>query len=345
MIFNEEAIKEIMANITAKFNRCLKLIEKYPQAFRVGNGSTENEILEVEHRLQVTFPPMYKEFLKKFSYLATHDEEIWGISPSNNQLDLVFRLEKYNKELRSKSQSEVPSHLLGIQVEDFNLSLVCLDLHAMTYNDQDAKVCFYPSDEHYYSDSFAQVLFEVCDSAVTSYLEDAEKVPSPTTKKVSAIKTEHKDIYSKAKALIHAYPELSEFGEGISDAEVEVIEKELNVTLPESYVTFLKEFGGGIFGDNQFFTMFNDELVKTNLELYHPTEFEHALSKHLVAFYFDDLEEFYACLDFKNVVNGEPKVVYREVNVPEEDYDDRDAFKSFSDFLYYIIQDTIEINS
>lgn len=345
MKLNEEAIKETMANIKAKFNRCLKLIEKYPQAFIVGNGSTENEILEVEHRLQVTFPPMYKEFLKKFSYLATHDEEIWGISTSNNQLDLVFRLEKYNEELRSKSQSEVPSHLLGIQVEDFNLSLVCLDLHAMTYNDQEAKVCFYPSDEPYYADSFAQVLFEVCDSAVSTYLEDTEDESSTPIEKVSAIKTEHKDIYSKAKALIHAHPELSEFGEGISDAEVEVIEKELNVTLPESYVTFMKEFGGGIFGDNQFFTMFNEELVKTNLELYHPTEFEHALSKHLVAVYFDDLEEFYACLDFKNVVNGEPKVVYREVNVPEEDYDDRDAFKSFSDFLYYIIQDTIEVNS
>ncbi|WP_214722036.1 SMI1/KNR4 family protein [Exiguobacterium sp. s192] len=333
-----------MVNINAKFNRCLKLIEKYPQAFIVGKGSTENEILEIENRLRITLPTMYKEFLRKFSYLATHDEEIWGINPSNNQLDIVFRNKKYNEELRSSSQSEIPSHLIGIQVEDFNSSLVCLDLHAMTYNDQDAKVCFYPSDEPYYADSFTQVLFEVCDSAVSSYLDDKENVPSPSIEKVSEIKTERKDVYSEAKALIHAHPELSEFGEGISDAEVEVIEKELKVTLPKSYVTFLKEFGGGIFGDNQFFTMFNDELVKTNLELYHPTEYEHALSKHLVAFYFDDLEEFYACLDFKNVRNGEPKVVYREVNVPEEDYDDQDAFKSFSDFLYYIVQDTIDVN-
>lgn len=110
-------------------------------------------------------------------------------------------------------------------------------------------------------------------------------------------------------------------------------------------MTFLKEFGGGRFGENQFFTMLDQELINMNLKLHHPTEYEHALSKHLVAFYFDDLEEFYACLDFKNVVNGEPKVVYREVNVPEEDYDDRDAFKSFSDFFYYIIHDTIEVNS
>ena len=335
-----------MVNINAKFNRCLKLIEKYPQAFIVGNGSTEDGILEVENQLQVTLPPMYREFLKKFSYLFTHDLEIWGINPSNNQLDIVSRLEKYNEELRSKSQSEVPSHLIGIQMEDFSSSLICLDLHALTYNDQEAKVCFYPSDdEPYYADSFTERLFEVCDSAVSSYLDDNANMPSPMIEKVSEIKTERKDLYTKAKALIHAHPELSEFGEGLSDTEIEIIENELNVTLPKSYVTFLKEFGGGMFGDNQFFTMFNDELVKTNLELYHPSEYEHALSKHLVAFYFDDLEEFYACLDFKNVVNGEPKVVYREENVPEEDYDDRDAFKSFSDFLYYIIQDTIDVNS
>ena len=335
-----------MVNINAKFNRCLKLIEKYPQAFVVGKGATENEMLEVEKRLQVTLPPMYREFLKKFSYLATYDNEIWGINPSNHQLDIVFRLEKYNEELRSKSQSEVPSHLIGIQMEDFSSSLVCLDLDALTFNDQEAKVCFYPiDDEPYYADSFTELLFEVCDSAVSTYLEDSANDAHPTIEKVSESKTGRKDLYSEAKALIHAHPELSEFEEGLSDAEIEVIEKELKVTLPKSYVTFLKEFGGGVFGDNQFFTMFNNELVKTNLELYHSTEYEHALSEHLVAFYFDDLEEFYACLDFKNVRNGEPKVVYREVNVPEEDYDDHDAFKSFSDFLYYIIQDTIDVNS
>lgn len=335
-----------MVNINAKFNRCLKLIEKYPQAFVVGKGATENEMLEVEKRLQVTLPPMYREFLKKFSYLATYDNEIWGINPSNHQLDIVFRLEKYNEELCSKSQSEVPSHLIGIQMEDFSSSLVCLDLDALTFNDQEAKVCFYPiDDEPYYADSFTELLFEVCDSAVSTYLEDSANDAHPTIEKVSESKTGRKDLYSEAKALIHAHPELSEFEEGLSDAEVEVIEKELKVTLPKSYMTFLKEFGGGVFGDNQFFTMFNNELVKTNLELYHSTEYEYALSDHLVAFYFDDLEEFYACLDFQNVRNGEPRVVYREVNVPEEDYDDRDAFKSFSDFLYYIVQDTIDVNS
>ena len=334
-----------MAKLNAKFNRCLKMIEKYPQAFAVGEGSTENEILKVENRLQITLPPMYKEFLKKFSYLATYDEEIWGISPFNDQLDIVSRLKSYNEELRNSSQSEVPSHLVGIQVEDFNMSLVCLNLHAMTYNDQDAKVCFYPSDEPYYADSFTQVLFEICDSAVSSYLEDSSNVPSPMIEEVSKIQIEHKNLYSETKALIHAHPELSEFAEALSDTEIEVIEKELKVTLPKSYVTFLKEFGGGRFGDNQFFTMLDQELINMNFQLHHPTEYDHALSKHLVAFYFDDLEEFYACLDFKNVVNGEPKVVYREVNVPEEDYDDRDAFKSFSDFFYYIIQDTIEVNS
>ena len=337
-----------MVNINAKFNRCLKLIEKYPQAFVVGKGATENEIFEVENRLQLTLPPMYREFLKKFSYLATHDNEIWGINPSNRQLDIVFRLEKYNEELSSKSQSEVPPHLIGIQMEDFSSSLVCLDLHALTFNDQEAKVCFFPSDEEaHYTDSFTEFLFEVCDSAVSTYLDDStnDADASPTIEEVSESKTGRKDLYSEAKALIHAHPELSEFEEGLSDAEVEVIEKELKVTLPKSYVTFLKEFGGGVFGDNQFFTMFNNELVKTNLELYHSTEYEHALPKHLVAFYFDDLEEFYACLDFKNFKNGEPKVVYREVNVPEEDYDDREAFKSFSDFLYYIIQDSIDVNS
>lgn len=336
-----------MVNINAKFNRCLKMIEKYPQAFVVGKGSTENEILEVENRLQVTLPPMYREFLKKFSYLSAHDHEIWGISPSNDQLDIIFRLEKYNEELRSTSQSEVPSHLLAIQMEDFSSSLICLDLNAMTYNDQEAKVYFYPidDDEPYYADSFTEILFEVCDSAVSSYLDDTANIPPSTIEKVSKIKTERKDVYSEAKALIYEHPELSEFGEGLSDSELELIEKELKITLPKSYVTFMKEFGGGKFGDNIFFTMFNDELVKTNLELYHPTDYEHALSKHLVAVYFDDLEEFYACLDFKNVMNGEPKIVYREENVPEEDYDDRDAFKSFSDFLYYIIQDTIDVNS
>ncbi|MGX9807987.1 SMI1/KNR4 family protein [Exiguobacterium acetylicum] len=335
-----------MVNINAKFNRCLKLIEKYPQAFVVGKGATENEMLEVENRLQVTLPPMYRAFLKKFSYLATYDNEIWGINPSNHQLDIVFRLEKYNEKLRSKSQNEVPSYLIGIQMEDFSSSLVCLDLRALIFNDQEAKVCFYPSDEEeHYTDSFTELLFEVCDSAVSTYLDDGANDASPTIEKVSESKTGRKDLYSEAKALIHAHPELSEFEKGLSDAEIEVIEKKLKVTLPKSYVTFLKEFGGGIFGDNQFFTMFNDELVKTNLELYHSTEYEHALSEHLVAFYFDDLEEFYACLDFKNVRNGEPKVVYREVNVPEEDYDDHDAFKSFSDFLYYIIQDTIDVNS
>lgn len=173
-----------MAKLNAKFNRCLKMIKKYPEAFIVGKGSNEDEILATENRLQVTFPPMYKEFLKKFSYLATYNEEIWGISPFNEKLDIVSRLERYNEELSSTFQDEVPSHLLGIQMEDFNSSLTCLDLNSATYNNQDVNVCFYPIDDvSYYADSFTQVLFEVCDSAVSSYLDDTANVPSLTVEK------------------------------------------------------------------------------------------------------------------------------------------------------------------
>lgn len=339
-----------MNKIELKFNRVVKMIEKYPEVFTYGSGASEAAIREAEEQLNVTFPPMYRKFLSQYSYMITESESIWGISPEENTYDVVFQTEKFNKELMRRFVPTLPSSLFGIQEGVFDFSMICMDTSARVEDGIDAKISVYPPEPigpEYLEASFTEMFYEVCRSAVSTY---SSKVNTTEEPDVDARLPKHlspsttKKPYEQAKQLILNHPELSELGSGFTNQEIIATEKELRVKLTGSYVTFLKEFGGGMFGENIFFSLNDEELIEINRQLHHPVDYEYGLARHLVAVYYDDLEDYYACIDFENQVNEEPSVVFRNENVPEEDYDQDERLRSFEEFLLHIIADTIAIN-
>ncbi|TCI30664.1 SMI1/KNR4 family protein [Exiguobacterium sp. SL-10] len=337
-----------MNKIEAKFNRVKKMIEKYPQVFEYGPGASEAAIQEAEEQLNVTFPPLYRKFLEIYGYLVTEDESIWGIAPQNLEYDLVSQNDKFKNMLAKSGKPPLLSYLVGIQT--FEESLICLDLKTKSYDGAEVKTCFYPPEKEgseYLDDSFTELFYMECDNAISSYLDEQtfkKDNHPPSTIKETKLSSTQDDLYETAKQLILQHPELSELGDGYTKEEIAIVERELGVNFTGSYYTFLNEFGGGLFGENVFFALDDDELIKINLQLYHPTDYEHGLAKNLVAVYYDDLEDFYACLDYENKINGEPSVVYRNANVPEEDYDQNERLQSFAEFLLYIIKDTVSVN-
>lgn len=337
-----------MKKIESKFNRIKKMIAKYPHVFKYGPVAPDTEIIDAEKQLNVTFPLMYRRFLETYGYLVTEGEAIWGIAPQNLEYDLVFQNDKFKHMLANSAKPPLPPYLVGIQ--RFEESLVCLDLKTNTYEGSEVKTCFHPPENEgfeYLDDSFTELLYMECDNAISSYLDkQTSKKDNHTPSKIkeTTLSLTQDDLYETAKQLILQHSELSELGKGYSKEEIATVERELGINFTGSYYTFLNEFGGGMFGENVFFSLDDEELVKINRQLHHPTDYEHGLSKNLVAVYYDDLEDFYACLDFENELNGEPSVIYRNTNVPEEDYNQNERLQSFAEFLLYIIKDTIEVN-
>ncbi|MCC5892055.1 SMI1/KNR4 family protein [Exiguobacterium sp.] len=339
-----------MSKLISKFERVEKMIQKYPNAFTVGPGASETDIDEVEKSLGVTFPAMYRKFLLQYSYLITEDESIWGISPEENTYDIVSQTKEFNKELMRRFVPTLPSSLFGIQEGEFDLSMICMDTSARVENGIDRKISVYPPEPigpEYLEDSFTEMFYEVCRSAVSTYSSKMSTTERPDVDARLSKPLSHsipQDSYQQAKQLILEHPELSELGSGYTNQQVIAIENKLGVTFKGSYATFLKEFGGGLFGENIFFSLEDEELIEINRQLHHPTDYEYGLAENLIAVYYDDLEDFYACLDLDNEVNGEPSVVYRNTNVPEEDYDHDERLLSFEEFFLHIIKDTIAIN-
>lgn len=335
----------------SKFERVEKMIQKYPKVFIIGSGTPEADIQEAEKNLGLIFPLMYRKFLLQYSYLITQDESIWGISPKDNKYDVVFQTKEFNKELTKRFVPKLPSSFFGIQEGVFDFSIICMDTSAGVQNGIDAKIAVYPPEPigpQYLEDSFTEMFYEVCHSAVSTYLSNINNANEHNLdiKPLETVSPDNpQNLYEMAKQLIYKHPELSELGSGYTHQQVLAVEKKLGLKFRGSYATFLNEFGGGLFGENVFFSLKDDELIEVNRQLHHPTDYEIGLSENLLAVYYDDLEDFYACLDFENQVNGEPSVVYRNANVPEEDYDPNERLQSFAEFLYYIIKDTIQVES
>lgn len=343
-----------MNKIELKFNRVVKMIEKYPEVFTYGSGASEAAIREAEEQLNVTFPPMYRKFLESYGYLVVDEDALWGISPDSSEYDVVIRTNRFKEALTRLSLPPLPSPLFCIRkhVYDDEGLIFTLDTSEYTFDGLDVKVRAYPAEitePEYISDSFTEEFYIMCSGAITKEYSDETSNTKDRDDSVEGQKTltssSSKESYDMAKPLIFEHPELSELGSGCTDQHIKAIENKLGVTFKGSYVTFLKEFGGGLFGENLFFSLEDEELIEINRQLHHPTDYEYGLAEHLIAVYYDDLEDFYACLDFDNEVNGEPSVVYRNTNVPEEDYDPNERLKSFGEFLHYIIQDTIHIES
>jgi len=65
--------------------------------------------------------------------------------------------------------------------------------------------------------------------------------------------------YNKAKRIMEEYEELCDFVGEFGEDVVEETEKILNVMLPKSYKSFLRDFGAGNFGSQEIYGIVNSE--------------------------------------------------------------------------------------
>lgn len=113
---------------------------------------------------------------------------------------------------------------------------------------------------------------------------------------------------------IRSFPD-KKSGTGAAEAEVADAERSLGVRFPESYRVFLKSFGWGRFGHEEFYGLGSDlpkdlnhlDLVKVTLS--ERLEFEPHMPPHLIPVMADGAGNHF-CLDTSNLLGNESPIVF-----------------------------------
>ena len=137
------------------------------------------------------------------------------------------------------------------------------------------------------------------------------------------------EYYKKAKEIMDM--DATEFIGSVLESKIENAMKSLSVTFPESYKTFLSDFGGGDAGGEIIFGITNNEeddvVIATQMER------SQGLPKNLVIIGFSN--DTLVCLDTSKMNNGECPVV--EVNY---DYSNIEVVAdTFGKFLYEYLEE------
>jgi len=144
--------------------------------------------------------------------------------------------------------------------------------------------------------------------------------------------------YNKAKRIMEEYEELCDFVGEFGEDVVEETEKILNVMLPKSYKSFLRDFGAGNFGSQEIYGIVNSEFnVMAIPDVTWLTLSErntNDLPHELIPIYYDG-GEFYYCIDTGEIRDGESPIV--SINVGELSCNKQILFDSFGEFLMDVI--------
>ncbi|MFE4705388.1 SMI1/KNR4 family protein [Peribacillus simplex] len=111
--------------------------------------------------------------------------------------------------------------------------------------------------------------------------------------------------YSALQEFIRQYGEDDDFTGGVSEDKVKETEQKLQVTLPESYKWFLRNYGyGGLFGVRIIGYGFTGPAV---VDATKGHQKYYGLIDGLVVI--EDIDEFAYCLDTNKMINGECPVI------------------------------------
>lgn len=134
-------------------------------------------------------------------------------------------------------------------------------------------------------------------------------------------------------------------GTGAVEAEIADAERSLGVRFPESYRVFLKTFGWGRFGHEEFYGLGTDipedlkhlDLVKVTLS--ERLQFEPHMPPHLIPVRADGAGNHF-CLDTAKLSNNEAPVVFWDHD-EDEDQDPDVVSSSFDRWLVEILQELL----
>ena len=146
-------------------------------------------------------------------------------------------------------------------------------------------------------------------------------------------------MYDRLKKIIEENREIidfSKYGEGVSNKEIEIAEKRLNIKMPASYIWWLKNYNGGCVFDDEIYSIYGEvdgipcgDIVYVN-ELYRKENFE--LYKDKLILLETGKELFYFDLNSKNTNNEYDILGW---------YSKKVYAQSFEDFLIKYITDTL----
>lgn len=139
------------------------------------------------------------------------------------------------------------------------------------------------------------------------------------------------DFYQKAVELLDE--DATEFYGGVSDEQIEQAMAEIGLPFPESYKTFLRDFGGGDTGGEIIFGI-TDVEEESVVEV---TKMEHAykMPKEMIVIHYWESDNCLCCLDTGRMENGECPVV----KVPDDYKNITTIAESFGEFFYEMVKD------
>lgn len=141
------------------------------------------------------------------------------------------------------------------------------------------------------------------------------------------------EYYIKAKECLDI--DATEFTGAVSIAEIEKAEKMLNVTFPESYKAFLKEFGAGDVGGEIIFGIVKDDRKDEDVNMVKITQMEHdyKMPKHMIVIHYSEYDDCLYCLDTSKMNSGECPVVA----VPDDYININMVANTFGEFFYQMV--------
>ncbi len=141
--------------------------------------------------------------------------------------------------------------------------------------------------------------------------------------------------YNKAKELLDM--EAVEFTGGVSEDIIRNAEKTLNLTFPESYRSFLMEFGAGDIGGEVVFGLIAKEHENSDMDMMKITQVEHdyKMPKYMAVIFYNSFDDCLYCLDTSQMKEGECPVVR-----VSSDYEDVEIVaESFGEFLLDLVEE------
>ncbi len=141
--------------------------------------------------------------------------------------------------------------------------------------------------------------------------------------------------YNKAKELFDM--DAVEFTGGVSEEVIQKAERTLNLTFPESYRSFLKEFGAGDVGGEVVFGLLENERENSDLDMLKITQVEHdyKMPKHMVVIFYNAFDDCLYCLDTSRMIEGECPMM----RVSSDYADIEEVAESFGEFLLDLVEE------
>ncbi len=252
----------------------LNIIEKNKEDSFFCSGINEEKISFIEKELNIVLPNDYKWFLRTFGAGGIKDIKIFGYDKSD-KLSVITKTNYYRK-------YKLPHQYVVIGAWHGDL-IYCLDT---TKTENSTVVSWNKEDRDIYiiDDDFLSFFYEQLNIACVTK-EDVFKFIDSAT---------NGEYFTKKY-----------FTGGVGMEKVDYIEKELSVTLPDSYKWFLKTFGyGGIEGIE---IIGYDKCTPPSVVVETKEYREYGLPEKYVVI--EDCDEFIYCLDTSKMENNECPVI------------------------------------